>query len=456
MLALEGTALVAVWAVWNPPGLVLLRLALVYVLAAWGVAAGIALWTYLAFSLAPFSELLAASCEASAAAMWLVPGMLLLASRSQLAVAVGLAAVVNSTRLLASSRAPKGETIALRRHAHSYSGPPIFRYQAQRPAYFARETALTMFGALALQMGVGALAGDYPLMAAASFAAVTVVWVAMAVARGAMEARPAGGTALPALPRILPTLLLTVTLTAALLQTEIVREGPGAGATAGTLALTSRVLQRVVHVPPEPAAKPMPEAAVSKAVVTQVVGLDGVPGVVLRPRPKPSPKPPLTLAGSRPWLVSEQPLAIPFTGEYHLFPTSSGSLPAGAMVETGTPLENLYGTIGGGPMETVAVQTFDPPLDLTHCGKVLVALTSAEAMLLLASMQLVADGSLEDGGTVPMGMQPGREETLEFHVPVTAKPLLVDAIRIIFERPVDRSRNTQVAVAGFTLVPRER
>jgi hypothetical protein len=456
VLSLQVLALVAVWAVWNPPGLVLLRLALVYVLAAWIAAGGTTLWIYLAFSLAPFADLLAASGEASAAAMWLVPGMLLLASRSSLAVAAGLAAVINSTRLLASSRAPKGETIAARRRAHIHSAPPLFRYQAQQPAHFPRETAFTMFGALALQAGVCALAGDYPLMAAVSFAAVTVVWVAMAVARGAMEARLAAGAAFPALPRILLTLLLTVTLTAALLQTEIARVGPETGATAETLAMTGRVLQRLVHVPPQPAAKPMPEAAASKAVVTQVVGLNGVPGVVLRPRPKRSPKPPLILLGSRFRFSSGEPLAIPFTGEYHLFPTSSGGLPAGAMVETGTPLENLYGTIGGGPMETVAVQTFDPPIDLTHCGKLLVALTSAEGVLLLASMQFLADGSVEDGGTVPMGMQPAREETLEFHVPVTAKPLLVHAIRILFLRAVDRDRNTQVSVEGFTLVPRAR
>lgn len=220
--------------------------------------------------------------------------------------------------------------------------------------------------------------------------------------------------------------------------------------------MTGRVLQRLVHVPPKPAAKPMPAAAASKAVVTQVVALNGVPGVVLRPRPKQSPKSLLILPGSRFRFSFEQPLAIPFTGEYHLFPTSSGSLPTGAAVETGTPLENLYGTIGGGPMETVAVQTFDPPIDLTHCGKVLVAMTSAEGMLLLASMQLLAGGRVEDGGTLPMGMQPARQQTLEFHVPLTVKPLLVDAIRISFLRVVDRNRSAQVSVEGFTLVPRER
>jgi hypothetical protein len=106
-------------------------------------------------------------------------------------------------------------------------------------------------------------------------------------------------------------------------------------------------------------------------------------------------------------------------------------------------------------METVAVQTFDPPLDLTHFGIVMVALTSAEEMPLLASMQFVADGRVEDGSTELLGMRRAREETLEFQVPVTAKPLLVQTIRISFHRPgKDRDKNVRVAVERFTLVPR--
>jgi hypothetical protein len=156
-------------------------------------------------------------------------------------------------------------------------------------------------------------------------------------------------------------------------------------------------------------------------------------------------------------LSSFQQLAIPFTGEYELFRTSSGHLPKGAIVQTGTPLESLYGTTNGGPMETVAVQTFEPPIDLTHCRTVLVALTSAETMPLLASMQLVAVSSVEDGGTELMGMKPAREETLEFSVPPTSRPLVVHAIRIVFQRPAfERDKNVRVTVEQFILVPRER
>jgi hypothetical protein len=168
-------------------------------------------------------------------------------------------------------------------------------------------------------------------------------------------------------------------------------------------------------------------------------------------------KPRLILPGSRFHFSPEQPLAFPFTGEYQLFRTSSGSLPLGASVETGTPMENLFRTTNGGPMTTVAVQEFDPPIDLTHCGKVLVTLTSDEVTPVLASMQLVAEGRIEDGGSDVLGMKQARQEALEFSIPVTARPLLVRAIRISFQRPfVDSDKNVRIALEQFTLAPRGR
>jgi hypothetical protein len=464
ILALQGAALVVAWTIWNPKETGLLRPALVYIVAMWIVAGGITLWIYLAFSWAPFSELLAASVRSSASAMWLVPGALLLASRSQLAVAAGLAAVIGSALLQASSRVPEGETVA---RAHTQSEPLLFRYQPDQPMYFSRQTVPTILGALALQTGIYALGGGYPLLAAASFATVTAIWSAMSVARGAMDAR----TRVPyAAPGILLTFLLTVTLTAVLVHTEIVQETPSADAKGADVleppGITSQVLQRLVRVPPAPVVAAKVDSPASKAVVTRVVdpgpaigakGQNGVPGVVLRPRPKPSRRPKLIAPGARLRFSSAEALAIPFTGEYELFRTSSGSLPQGAIVETGTPLESVYGTTNGGPMQTVAVQTFDPPIDLTDCGKVLVALTSTETMPLLASMQLVAQRSVEDGGTEMMGMKQAREETLEFQVPVAAKTLLVHAIRISFQRVFkDRDKNVRVAVERFTLMPRGR
>jgi len=459
----QSTALAAVWSIWNPAGPGLLPLALAYVLALWTAAEVITLWMYLAFSMAPFSDLLAASLRASASAMWLVPGALLMAARSPVAMAVGLAAVVNSARLLALDRAPKGPAIATRGRAARESELPLFCNQPAQPAYFSRETLATMMGALALQIGVYALVAEYPLLAAASFATVTAIWTAASVARGATKA----GTAVRApyaAPRILLTLLLTVTLTAVLVNAEIVREDPAAE-TAKMPGRTGRVLERLAHVPPAPAPPSKLEGKAPEAVAARLVdsgrvigakAQGGFPGVVLRPGPRPGQRAPLILPGLRLRLSAGQPLAIPFEGEYDLFRKSSGSLPPGAMVETGTPLENLFRTTNGGPIETVAVQAFQPPIDLTHCGQVLVTVTSAQVVPVLASMQLVADGGVEDGGSDVMGMGRVREELLKFQVPVTARPLLVHAIRISFESPFDPDKNARIAVERITLAPRGR
>ena len=414
--------------------------------------------------MAPLSDLLAASLRASASAMWLVPGALLLAARSPVAVAVGLTAVIYSTRLLVLSRAPEGELVTAKRRAARESEPPLFRYQPES----SRKTVPTMLGAMALQTGVYALATNHPLLAAVSFATVTAIWTAVSVAHGATEARLAARAPYSA-RGILLALLLTVTLTTVLVHTEIVQEGreveAGAPETAATPGTTRQVLERLAHVPPRPVAPSgMQAGAPPKTVVARLVDSgpasgekEKIPGVVLRPRPTRSQRPVLVLPGSRPRIFSGQPLSIPFTGEYHLFRMSSGNLPREAIVETGTPMANRFRTTNGGPMETVAVQAFEPPIDLTHCGQMLVTVTSAEVMPVLVSMQLVAKRSVEDGGTDLMGMKPAREEMLEFQVPVTARPLLVHAIRISFLRPgPDSDTNVRIVVERFTLVPRGR
>jgi hypothetical protein len=115
----------------------------------------------------------------------------------------------------------------------------------------------------------------------------------------------------------------------------------------------------------------------------------------------------------------------------------------------------IYGTTNGGRMDTVAVQTFDPPIDLTNCTKVLVAVTSGEQIPVLVMLQLVTEGSVEDGGTDLLGMKPARDQTLEFQVPVTSRPLPVRSLRISFQHPlVDASKNARIEVKGFTLLAR--
>jgi hypothetical protein len=401
--------------------------------------------------------------------VWLIPGTVLLASRSPLAIGAGLVAVIGSAGLLAARLVPRGLRMKPRRRRRRKTEPLLFRYQsARRPGIF-RQAGPTFIGALALQTGIYALSGEYPLLAAVSFAIATAIWTAMSVARGAADPAGTAGRPYSALRMIL-TLLLAVTLTAALMHTEILQEGLGYMETAAIPVVTASLLQRLVHVPPVPAWPPgaagskKTAGVVKKEVLTRLVSAapaagtnaaNGVPGVIMRPRIKPNPRSPLTRPQAGPRLAPAEPLALPFTGEYHLFRANSGGLPKEAVVETGTPLEHVYAMNDGAPMETVAVQTFDPPIDLSLWSKVLVTLTSAEAAPVLASMQLVAEDSVEDGGTDLMGMTPERRQVLEFRVPFTPRTLLVHAVWISFLRPgPDRDKNVQLAVEQITLVPR--
>jgi hypothetical protein len=253
-----------------------------------------------------------------------------------------------------------------------------------------------------------------------------------------------------------------------LLHTEIVLEMPplaeapiAAGEAPPAPAVTRRVLQRLVHVP----AVPSKTQADSKKTVSKLVspgpaagtmGKGGVPGLVLRPPLRANARPPLIAPGVR-GLPAAQPLDFPFTGEYELFRASSGRLPAGSAIDTGTPLDMVYGTTNGGPMLTVAVQAFETPFNMTNCEKVLVELISRDTMPLLATLRLVAERSVEDAGTELMGMQPGREETLEFQIPHSAKPLLIHAMRITFQRPgFDQEKSARIAIHRFTLQERNR
>ena len=242
--ALYGAALVTTWAIVGLPEPGLLKLALLYVLSMWIVVGAITLWIYLARSLASFSALLAAAARASASAVWLVPGALLLAFRSPLAVGAGLVAVIAGTGLLAARLVPPGARIRSRRRIRRNTEAILFRFQSAPPAYVLRQAGPAFVGTLALQTGVYALSGEYSLLAAVSFATATAIWTTMSVARGATKPGAPARTPYSGLRMVL-TLLMAVTLTAALVHTEIVQEEPGTAEIAGIPAMTKSLLQRL-------------------------------------------------------------------------------------------------------------------------------------------------------------------------------------------------------------------
>ena len=82
--------------VWRQPEAGPLGIALLYALFAWVFVFGITLWAYLAVSRADSRQLLLASLNASAPALWFSPAVLLLSTLTPTAMAFGLLLVANT------------------------------------------------------------------------------------------------------------------------------------------------------------------------------------------------------------------------------------------------------------------------------------------------------------------------------------------------------------------------
>jgi hypothetical protein len=403
--------------------------ALVAVLLAWGLAAGITFWVYTAVSLAGFRDLLVAAVRASAPAMWFPPAMLLVTAPQAGARLAGILLAANTARLLVSGR-PPGERL--------------------RAGEAAPGSALTPFlGAFAFQAGLCALWLEYPRSSAACFATGAAIWTRCSIGRGAYQPPKE-----PNLPHSALAILLTLLLATSLSIVQFGMEERFADSR-GLPETARRVFGRLPD-----ASQPKVEAAKQSAtpVFTPAHEIgrsdgNGVPGVVLRPEAKP--RPGLWLPAATAGFSMSRPLTIPFTGEYHFYRASSGSLPTGAPIYVGTPLDAIYITTNRTPMETEAYQKLDPPIDFGNCDRIQLAFLTAEKLPVSASMRLETAGGTVDLGTRIFGLTPAREQTVEFALLAPPRRLRVSAIRVVFHRnPSERDRSTRVAIQGYTLVPR--
>ena len=125
-------------------------------------------------------------------------------------------------------------------------------------------------------------------------------------------------------------------------------------------------------------------------------GKDLVPGVILRPETRAHNQEYARLlpASARGLLIS-RPMTIQFTGEYHLFPTSSGQVQSDSVVYSGTPLDAAYINMGGGSMETEAYQPFHPPIDFTNCPRLELTLRNGERSPSSATVYLISARELK-------------------------------------------------------------
>lgn len=400
--------------------------ALTLVLAAWLVAAAIAFGVFLATSYDRLTDVARAAFRAAVPAMWLVPAALLAASSSKAAAGIGLLLLGNAVRLLFSTRPP-----------HKVAAPSARKLVPKATLLledtFAQETLPVIAGAVLLQVGIAAALLGGAKTAAVAVAGSIAIFTVCAVRSGA-----AHGIAQRHSKRTLLSSLLTLLLSTAIAATQFRHPQPETAATASAEPPAARATKLVA--PPR-----------------RFTGKDLVPGIILRPDRPPPKLPAVALKpASRRGFWFAKPLTLPFTGDYHLFPTSSRHVQPDSTVLTGTPMDAAYVNVGGGSIETEALQPFDPPADLTNCGVIRLQLRSAELMPASATVYLVTTtGAVKELGSEIFGFPPKPVEVLEYSVPPEPGDLLVRAIRVVFHcDPLHRSQTTKAAVESFTFLPR--
>lgn len=421
-----------------------IRVSLLSVLSAWGAATVVLAAVYAVRSLDRIGRVMAAAAIAAAPAMLIPPAALLLSGASPGAIGVGVALILNATRLLVSH----GNAEKKLRRRRKSSGKQRF--------FVTSETRLGMgpavAGALTLQAGLGAIWGGYPLAAALLLVAAAGIWTICSIKRGANT---------PGAPRPILNGALSALLTFLLATFIAVREFGkepeqtyNAGLLDSTVHLWNRMAFGEIAQPPE--AKQKVTTVVTRKPEVILPGSALVPGVIFRPDVKRDDgRAALFVAPSVVGPISvDRPITMAFTGEYHLFPMSSGGVHKDATVYRGTPLDAEYINTSGGALETEARQRMEPPIDLRYCGAIRVKLRTGERSPALALMQLIAEGQTVDLGSEVFALE-GRElETLEFTVPPGANSKARE-IRLVFRRdPARRNHSAKVAVEGFVLLPR--
>ena len=421
---------------------------LFYILLGWTLAAGLLLCVYSISSLEEIRSLLRVSLLSSAPAMWFVPAVLLICAPAPASIAIGLLLVANTVRVLVSRGLSRQVHIpSARRHRVSRQIPTVQLFSSVRasPA-FKSESATVLLGALAFQLGIAAIWAGYGLTSAVLFGTAATAWTLAAIAKGVFLPR----RQVDSLMRAALTLLLTTAISVRQLSvnTQAVSDP--------TLPqMTYLTLQSLIHR--DPLVREPPRKKVTR-VLTPVDVLPPVSnmlaeGVILRPefiRPRLS----IIVSPGRVHLLRSSPMRFRFTGEYRLFPVSSNDLKKDWAVQTGTPVDSIFATVSGRPLQTEAYQILNPPVDFTTCRTLQLSLVSREAFPAAAIVQLIGNRKVPDLGPEIFGLDRTPEETVEFAIPVSLRGLRVTGIRIIFKCiAAESSRSLRVAVQGFNLIP---
>jgi hypothetical protein len=429
--------------------------AVLLVAVIWMIAAAVEFGFYIAVSWDDSIDLVFASIRAGAQAVWFVPAFLLLAMPALGARVAGLLLVANTTRLLMSRNAP---------NRMAPEPPPKWsrRYQIARAmreeVAFRRETLPAIAGAMLLQVAIGCTAAGSTLPAAGMAVAGSGLWTWTAIRKGAVERRRDRTSAHWMLGLVL-TLLLATAVAAVEIETHA--ELTGGSTNVGVLETMANIWNDLDRRPgpdgaTEAGRKTRSRTSAASKVKPGGLGSDVAPGVIVRPTASHSLAialnvTPRSLITKTPTV--ERPVTFSFTGEYRVYPLSTTGRRHDWAIEPGTLLEHMYESDRGGPLETVAEQSIDPPMDFSSAGKVIVLIENGEPDGYTAILELLTGGEPIRLGSEVGGLDNRREDLLEFDV--GPGPTRVRALRLSFHRfRGQATRSLQIKVREFTLVPK--
>ncbi len=169
---------------------------------------------------------------------------------------------------------------------------------------------------------------------------------------------------------------------------------------------------------------------------------------------------------------SVNPISFPFSGEYWFYRWSLPRPPKSALVQTGSPLSDVFSNVDRQPLAMVARQVLDSPIKLACCSRIDVDVSSTDKQqdalsmeLILMSTQLREKPQTQSLGALQLTSDRGpvtRDDTipvkerLRFHLPKRPAIREFDEIRIVFHLGVPRAhRSANVAIDRFYLVPRD-
>jgi len=407
---------------------------LLYAGGTWLVAAGLTLGAFLAVSVDDLRDVAKAAAIGAIPGLWVAPGILLLDHEGALSTGIGLILIGAAVAFLLGQRAPHR---LRQRPVREHRPEPVLFGDASLPSGLPGVLLFEVLGTLSVQAAIWLAYNRHSYSAAGCVAFGAAAWSRSWVARGGVSGRGA--------------VSLRTSLAALAILLAMTPSFEGGGNQAGV------DLQTIATAFAVPTAPFDLDGGTAKKTAGGSGGRPGMPGVILRPGATPRRLylgPIVRRAEARAPMGSSTWMGLPFSGEYQIFRTSSGTIPEGSPVEQGTPLEAIYGTTNSGPIETQAYQVLDQPLDFSSYGEVSVTLLSDEMLPAMATLDLITLAGSEAIGCEFFGGQARQEDTVYYSVPSRRRPPVL-ALRIRFSHEERQAhKSVKVAVLNFAFVPK--